>query len=195
MEKKIEKIASFVKTMHIDIIDGKFADNTTFMDPDPFKKYTGNIFFEVHLMVDNPIQYLHSFEDAGFKRFIGQIEKMPDIAAFIAEGQLRGEVGLAIDKQTSIGSLRDYLADIDVLLIMTIQAGFSGQTFLPELLDKVKKIREINTFIPIEIDGGVSENTIVEAKEAGVNRFVATSAIYNAETPEQNYMKLMGLVK
>src|SRR5438874_454398 len=86
--KRIELVKDFAKTIHIDIVDGKFANNLTFMDPTPFKKYTSDIFFELHLMVENPIQYLKPWADAGFKRFIGQIEKMPDQAEFVAQGQL-----------------------------------------------------------------------------------------------------------
>lgn len=84
MEKRIEIVKPFAKTIHIDVIDGKFADNTTFADPEPFKKYTSELFFEVHLMVENPSQYVEKWAAAGFRRFLGQVEKMPDQIAFVA---------------------------------------------------------------------------------------------------------------
>ena len=195
IEKKIEGIKSFVRTIHIDIVDGKFAPNTTFMDPKPFEKYTKHLFFEVHLMTDNPLQYLKPFADAGFKRFIGQVEKMPDIAEFVAEGQLVGEVGLALDKPTPVESLQINFDDLDCLLIMTIQAGLSGQQFLPELLEKVAKVKELVPELPIEVDGGINEETIGTARDKGANRFVTTSFLFRSEQPRRRYEHLRDMVK
>src|SRR4030043_2163899 len=92
---------SFSKNIHIDIIDGKFAPNTTFLNPGPFSKYTKDADFELHMMVEEPINYLKPWAQVGFKRFIGHIEKMSDQTDFVAQGQLLGEVGLAIDGPTS----------------------------------------------------------------------------------------------
>src|SRR5579859_189116 len=91
IEKKIEFVKPFAKTVHIDLLDGKFAPNITWLDPKPFKKFTNTMRFEVHMMVENPLQYLKPFSEAGFTRFIGHIEHMPDAAEFIAQGQLLGE--------------------------------------------------------------------------------------------------------
>ena len=107
IERKLELLKSFAKTVHIDIIDGKFADNTTFLDPGPFKKYEKDFLLEVHMMVDNPLQYLKPWAEAGFQRFLGHIEKMPDPVEFVAQGQLLGAVGLAIDGPTSLDVLND----------------------------------------------------------------------------------------
>src|ERR1051326_648316 len=101
IEKKIVLVKPFANTIHIDLLDGIFAPSKTFFDPTSFKKYSQDTFFELHMMVDNPVQYLQAWADAGIKRFIGQIEKMPDIAEFVAQGELLGEVGLALDTQTS----------------------------------------------------------------------------------------------
>src|SRR5689334_22078813 len=94
IESKIHTIKPFSNTIHVDLLDGKFAPNTTLLDPTPFKKYSNDFTLELHMMVDNPIQYLKPFADAGFKRFVGHVEKMPDQVAFVAEAQLYGEVGL-----------------------------------------------------------------------------------------------------
>lgn len=189
--ERIERILPFANAVHIDIVDGKFADNLTFMDPAPFKKYANDILLEVHLMVEEPLQYLKPFANAGFQRFIGHIEKMSDIPEFVAQGQLLGEVGLAVDGKTPIEAISDISPeDLDVVLVMTINAGFSGQSFMPEYLEKVKKLREKSTTLPIQIDGGVNADTIITAKEAGVTRFVVTSAIYNQQNPYEAYRLL-----
>jgi ribulose-phosphate 3-epimerase len=129
IERKIELVKGFTQVIHIDILDGKFADNTTFLDPAPFRKYSSDILFELHMMVDDPIQYVQPFADAGFKRFLGHVEKMPSVPEFVAKTQLLGEVGLAIDGPTSLEKVHVPYEDIDCLLFMTITAGFSGQSF------------------------------------------------------------------
>lgn len=201
IDHKIEQVKPFAKTIHIDVIDGMYVANKTFSDPVPFKKYTQELhsgqrgqdvgdkglLFEVHLMVDNPIAYLKPFADAGFHRFIGQIEKMPDQEEFVAQAQLLGEVALALDKQSSIDALQVSPDNLDALLIMTIQAGYSGQQFEEALLEKVKQLRQKYEYMPIEVDGGINDETIEIAAAAGANRFVATSFMYNFASPKEQF--------
>lgn len=200
IEKKLEIVKSFAQVIHIDILDGKFAENTTFLDPKPFKKYTSDMLFEVHMMVDNPLQYLDAFADAGFKRFIGHIEKMPDISDFVAKAQMLGEVSLAIDGPTSLEKVHVSYEDLDALLVMTIKAGFSGQSFDPVHLEKVKKAREASfrenqlREFPIEVDGGINDKTIIEAKNAGATRFITTSFLFGGEDPKKQYDLLKNLI-
>src|SRR5690349_9124437 len=94
IEQKIELVKPFVKSIHIDVCDGKFANNTTFADPEPFKKYTSDLLFEVHLMTEEPIQFIDAWAAVGFKRFIGQVEKMSDQAAFVTKAEELGYAGL-----------------------------------------------------------------------------------------------------
>lgn len=178
IEKKLELVKSFSPTVHIDILDGKFAPNTTFLDPAPFKKYSNELFLEIHMMVEEPIQYLKPFADAGFKRFLGHIEKMSDQVEFVAQGQLLGEVVLAIDGKTSLDAVKIPYDDVDGFLIMTINAGYSGQVFVPEYLKKVEILRTASNDIMIEVDGGINDQTIALAKDAGANRFVSTSFLF-----------------
>lgn len=193
IEKKIDLVLPFAKSLHVDILDGKFAPNTTFLDPKPFAKYKDKILLEVHMMVDEPINYLKPFAQAGFKRFVGHVEKMSDQVEFVAKGELLGEVGLAIDGKTSLDAVKVSYDDLDMLLFMTINAGFSGQAFAPEHLDKVRKVRESSN-IKIEVDGGINDQTILLARNAGVNLFSATSFIYK-ENSQRQFQILENLVK
>lgn len=196
IERKIELVRPFAKSIHIDIIDGKFAQNMTFLDPEPFAKYSKDIFFELHMMVDEPINYLDSFYKAGFKRFIGHIEKMSDQTEFVAKARLLGEVGLAVDGPTDPSLVKIPLSDLDCLLIMTIKSGASGQKFMPEYLKKIETLRQIQgESFAIEVDGGVNDQTILLAKNAGANRFAATSFIFNSENPFGQYTLLNNLLK
>lgn len=190
MEQKIQMVLPFVKKIHIDLLDGKFAPNTTSLDAAPFTAYTKDILFEAHLMVEDPLQYLDTFAKAGFKRFIGQVEKMPDVAAFVAKAESLGEVGLAVDTPTAVDSILPYIEDLDFVLVMTVKAGFSNQQFMPEMLEKVKKLREKAPFLPIEIDGGVNDMTIKDARKAGATRFVTTGFLFGSTNLQTQFALL-----
>ncbi len=187
IEKRIEVVLPFAESIHIDITDGKFVPDEVCLDPTPFKRYAGRVILEAHFMTDNPIQYIKPFAENGFVRFIGQVEKMPDITAFLAEAQLYGEAGLGIDGPTSLSVLDSInLEDLDVVQFYTGEkAGYSGATLLPERLEKVKALRARDAFLPIEIDGGVNDENILLAKEAGVTRFVTTGFIYKGDVKTQ----------
>jgi len=187
IERKIETVRPFAKSIHIDIIDGKFAPNTTFLDPAPFSKYAKDLFLELHMMVENPIQYLEPWASAGFRRFIGHIEKMPDQVEFIAQGQLLGEVGLAIDGPTDPSMIKVPYEDLDCVLLMAIKAGQSGQVLNPEYLKKAEILRSAQNDIIIEVDGGISDKTISLAKSSKANRFVSTSFIFIGQNPQERY--------
>ncbi|HSD98949.1 MAG TPA: hypothetical protein VLB73_04660 [Patescibacteria group bacterium] len=190
IEKRLEDCLSFAKSIHIDIVDGIFAPHSTWMDPSPFAKYAKKVQLEAHFMTDNPIQYIKPFANAGFVRFIGQIEKMPDPTAFVAEGQLWGEVGLALDGPTPLEDLKVDADDLDVVLLYVGQhAGSSGGVFVPERLEKIGKLREKDTLLPIEVDGGVNDENISALKDAGVTRFVSTGFLFNGN-PEEQFHKL-----
>ncbi len=186
MKAKIEPLLPFVESIHLDFLDGKFVNNSNFMDPAPFKEFADKVILEAHFMTENPLQYVKPFAYAGFKRFIGQIEKMPSIDEFVAEAEEYGEVGLAIDGPTSFADVTLPLEDLDVVLFYTGErAGFSGAVMDPTRLEKVKALREKDPFIAIEIDGGVNDENIVMAKEAGVTRFVTTGFIYKGDAKTQ----------
>lgn len=193
IEKKLELIKPFAKTVHIDFIDGKFANNTTFLDPKPFSKYKDDFILEAHLMVDDPLSYLKPLSGTGFKRFLGHIEKMPDQVEFVAAGQLLGEVGLALDGKTSLDKIKVPYDDLDCILLMMIDAGFSGQKFKSEYLEKIKQAR-VKTMIPIEVDGGMKDWSISEAKKAGANLFAVNSSIFKTKDPKGSFNALQTLL-
>lgn len=189
IEKKIQLISKFSKKIHVDLIDGKFAENTTFLDPLPFSDYADDIFFEAHLMVEEPLQYLPSLGQAGFKRFLGHIEKMSSQEEFVAQGQLLGEVGLALDLGTSTDLIKVPFEDLDAILLMTIRAGNSGKDFYMASVARIEELR-LKTQIPIEVDGGIDLQTLPMCKKAGANRFVSTSFISTAGNPQEAFASL-----
>lgn len=192
IEKKLQIIKPFSRRVHIDILDGKFSQEVSFNDPIPFAKYKDDFFMEAHFMVDNPVEYVKPFALAGFKRFLGHVEKMKEVEEFIAEGQIFGEVGLCLDLQTPISSISVPFDDFDCVLLMGVKAGESGQQFAPQVLEKIKDLRQV-TQIPIEMDGGINEETLIAAKAEGAERFVATSFIFKSLDQMQSYERLLSL--
>lgn len=181
IEAKIALVASHVPRVHIDIADNTLVANTTYFDAsglgDLISSYP-NLSFEAHLMVANPEKYIRELVDAGFKRLIAHIEAT-DPRVFLEEAKLESaEVGLAIDGSTEVEQLEPFLEEIDLALVMTIEAGFSGQPFLPETLEKVRAIRKHFADLPIAVDGGITAETARVAKDAGATRLVSTSFLY-----------------
>lgn len=191
IEKKIEIIKTFSNKIHIDFIDNNFSQNPTFLDPTPFSKYGSQLYLEAHLQVDEPINYLDSLSKAGFKKFIGNIEKMNSQVDFVAKAELLGEVGLGLNLNTSIEQLKVSFEDLDCVLLLSIPSNNSGLTFEETSLQKIKDLRS-KTFIPIETDGGINDQTLSQCKDAGANLFVSTSFI--TQDP-QNYFKLQKLLQ
>lgn len=192
IEKRLDLVKPFAKAIHIDLLDGKFAKNTSFSDPQAFMKYKGEFFFELHMMVEEPESYLEVWSKAGIGRFIGHIEKMNDQASFVSRAQNLGEVGLALDAHTSSEEVKVPLEDLDSLLIMTVKAGLSGQQFMPECLEKVRYFAPTG-IVPVEVDGGISLQTLPDAVKAGAKRAAVTSALFWHGEAEDNFHDLQKL--
>ncbi len=194
IESKLEQIKKFTNTVHVDIIDGKFVDNKTFLDPTPFKKYSADLFLEVHMMVIDPIEFIEPFAAAGFRRFLGHLEHMTSQKEFVTEAKKYGEAGLALDGPTHIKAIKVPFETLDTILIYTSKhVGFSGPALMDDRLDKIRHLRKL-TNLPIEVDGGINTKSIDRAKAAGAIRFVATSAIWDSENPAEKYKNLTDLL-
>ena len=186
IRERAKLVAPFIDWIHIDIADNRLVSNSSFLDPSPFKKLiqeTGKK-FELHMMIENPVSVSDEWVIAGFQRLLWHMEgikRTSDVRLKTAEIRGRGvEVGLAVDKETPVESVLPYLDDVDCVLIMTIKAGFSGQQFIPEMLDKARVIRERKPGLPIEVDGGINDETARMAVVAGATRLVSTSYIFNS---------------
>lgn len=196
IEKKLQDLKGVAKKVQIDFIDQAF-ENKTFLDPLPFKKYSDHFFLQAHLMVDDPTSYLEKLASSGFKGFIGQIEKMKSQDEFVALGQSLGEVGLALDLETDLSEVEINLADLDILLLMSVKAGRSGQEFDDQVLEKIRKAKDLIDPLEtkIEIDGGINDLTAKKAAEAGADLFVASSFLFQSEDIREQIEKLTLLVR
>jgi ribulose-phosphate 3-epimerase len=150
--------------------------------------------FELHLMVNEPIEYLERWSKAGFRRFLGHVEQMSDQTAFVSKAQELGEVGLVIDGKTPLSAVNVSWEDLDTFLVMTIDAGASGQVFQPQQLKKIESLAT-QTLLPLEVDGGIDDKTMVQAAKKGATRFVTTSYLFHqGAAPQDRYDHLLDLL-
>jgi len=170
--------------IHIDVMDGHFVPNLT-IGPEVIKKlrpFTKKI-FDVHLMISPVDNFIKDFSEAGADIITFHPEATPDISNTISLIKKEGKkVGISLKPKTKIEIIERYLDQIDLVLIMSVEPGFAGQKFMPEVLDKTKKIKQIiekrklNT--EIEIDGGINFDNCIQAKQAGANVLVSGSTIF-----------------
>ena len=192
LERDVKMIDhSAAEWVHIDVMDGVFVPNISFGFPvmKPVRKATTKI-LDAHLMIVNPEKYVKRFAEAGADYVTFHHEACDNPRATIAEIKAAGaKAGVSIKPATPAEAIFDYLAELDMVLVMSVEPGFGGQSFIPDSLDKVRTLRkEIDAKgynCLIEIDGGISAKNAREVFEAGVDVVVAGSAVFNSESPEQ----------
>ena len=185
---EIERVRPEADLLHVDVMDGHFVPNLTIGPPvvEALRAHT-DLFLDCHLMVDNPEVLLDDFAAAGANRCIVHIELGDPRARFAAMRDLDLGVGLVLNPPTPIDAVLPYLDEIDLLLVMSVNPGWGGQQFIPEVLDKVRTARRVidERGLPaeIEIDGGINAETGRVAAAAGADILVAGSAIFHADDP------------
>src|SRR5215213_443183 len=186
--RDVEEVSGIADLLHVDVMDGHFVPNLTIGPPvvKSLRKHT-DMFLDCHLMVDNPGVLLAEFAAAGADRCIVHVE-LGDPRPLFDELRSRDVgVGLVLNPPTAVDTVMPYLDQIDLLLVMSVNPGWGGQAFIPEVLDKVAAVRaEVDTrglACEIEIDGGVNVDTAGDAAAAGVDILVAGSAVFRADDP------------
>src|SRR5580700_1527730 len=174
----VARVADEVELLHVDCMDGHYVPNLTIGPPvvAALRPHTDR-FLDCHLMVDNPGRLMAAFADAGADGLSVHVE-LGDTAALLAQIAALGlRRGLAFEPQTPYDAVEPFLADIDVLLVMSVHTGYGGQPFIPDVLDKVRAARaEIDTrglHVEIEIDGGIKAANAGRARDAGVDILVS----------------------
>lgn len=177
--------------MHLDVMDGHFVPNITFGAPviKTVRSYT-DVPFDVHLMISEPLKYIDDFADAGADIITFHVESDSPIQETIDKIKSRGvKAGLVIKPNTPASAVFPYLKDLYMVLVMTVEPGFGGQSFMEDMLPKVAEIRteanKTNPQLLIEVDGGIAEGTIAKASKAGVDICVAGTAVFKADDSAQ----------
>lgn len=186
-EEVREVEAAGATLLHIDVMDGHFVPNISFgsLVMDAIKPYT-NLPLDVHLMIENPDQYIEQFAKAGAEYITVHVEACRHLHRTIQLIRSYGvKPGVVLNPHTPIETIKHVLEDIDLVLLMTVNPGFGGQKFIDSVVPKIAElsymIKQRNLDVEIEIDGGITAETIVSCAEAGATIFVAGSAIFGKE--------------
>lgn len=176
--------------IHLDVMDGRFVPNITFGEKviATARKAT-SLPLDVHMMVLEPENYFESFAEAGASGMTIHVEAAPHLQRQLARiRELGCLAGAAVNPGTSLGAIREVAADLDLLLIMTVNPGFGGQEFIPASVEKVSRARrlldEMRSRAALEVDGGIARDTIEKVWRAGADTFVAGNAVFSASDPK-----------
>jgi ribulose-phosphate 3-epimerase len=200
LENEISKISGVSDSLHLDIMDNIFVPNFTF----DLARATEIIAMttipvDSHLMINNPDDLAAKYAEAGSESVTFHIEAAINASQIIKDIKSNGgKVGIAIKPKTNLDLVAPYLPEIDMLLIMTVEPGFGGQSFMFDQMMKVEEARKSIEGISAEnillqVDGGISESTIATAAKAGADCFVAGSAVYKSDNPAAMVEKLRTL--
>jgi ribulose-phosphate 3-epimerase len=182
LEREVRRLEEAgVEVLHLDVMDGHFVPNLTYGMPivSALRKVTDSV-LDVHLMISEPERYAQQFIEAGADVITYHIETLPSPADLLQKTRDQGVLsGLAINPQTDLDLLLPHLSECDLVLIMSVQAGFGGQTLNPVALERLAQLRaELGPGVLLEVDGGVNEKTIGPCVAAGADLLVVGSALF-----------------
>ncbi|WP_136689785.1 ribulose-phosphate 3-epimerase [Halorhabdus amylolytica] len=178
----VSQVEGSVDLLHLDVMDGQFVPNISFGQPviASLRERT-DLYFDTHLMIERPSRYVEDFASVGVDRLTVHVEAREDTRAIVEEIHDHDmDAGVALNPDTDIEAIEPLLDTVDMVLVMSVQPGFGGQSFEPETLDRVERIAE-QTDTEIEVDGGVDEETGPRCAEAGVDTFVIGSSLFGRE--------------
>lgn len=184
---------------HLDVMDGRFVPNISYgpMVID-FMRKTTTKFFDVHLMIEEPGNYAEAFKNAGADNLTVHYEACPHLHRNIQQIKALGmQAGVALNPHTPVEFLKDIIGDLDLVLIMTVNPGFGGQSFIPQSITKIKELRKMidekSYKAKIEVDGGITLENAKEVVEAGADVLVAGSTVFKCANPADTIAKLKAI--
>ena len=173
--------------LHFDVMDGLFVPSISFGVPvlESIRKKT-DLFLDVHLMIQEPIRYVQAFADAGADLINVHYEASEDLPATLEAIRKTGKkAGITIKPKTPVSVLRDYIDQVDLILMMSVEPGFGGQKFIPETMDRLRELRamlnESKNPPMLEVDGGITVSNVAEVLAAGADTIVAGSAVFRGD--------------
>lgn len=192
MVRQAERFADYVQ---LDIMDGRFVPSRSITYQDLIA-LSIKVSWEAHLMVEQPEDYLESLMKAGAQKVLFHYESTSSPQTVISRARELGlEIGLAVNPETDVPTILQLVNEVDSVLFLTVHPGFYGSQFIPQVLNKVVKLRRIRPSIEIGADGGIKENNIVQVARVGVDVIYIGSAIFLQSQPAEKYRNLVALVR
>lgn len=194
VKRKVEVVEEVANLIHVDVADGKQVKGTTLLDFSGLDDFETSCVFEIHLMVQNPLDFL----EPKLKRVI-KICSQIEVAAhttksFVAQAKKLGyKVGLSLKEETPLTQLTPYLKDIDYVQLLSIEPGAQGRPFDPKVVDKIKHLRKDHPHLYIQVDGGIDEEHLMKILKAGANGAVIGSHIFESPSPQEAVQKFKKL--
>lgn len=181
INEEILTVESHCDWIHVDVMDGHFVPNIT-MGPCIVKALKSKLPLDVHLMIENPEQYVDDFAKAGAAILTVHQEATVHLHRLIQQIKSLGvKAGVSLNPATPVSTLKDVLGDLDMVLVMSVNPGFGGQKFISSAVDKIQELRASRSDLLIEVDGGINAETSKLCIEAGADVLVAGSFIFKAE--------------
>lgn len=196
LEAELKKCES-AELIHLDVMDGHFVPNISIGAPViKAMKRVCSVPFDVHLMISDPLKYIEDFADAGADIITFHTECESDINETINKILECGcKAALAVKPATPVEAVYPYIDKLSMVLVMTVEPGFGGQSFMGNMMPKIERLRADFPDIDIQVDGGVNAKTIKTCARAGANVFVAGSAVFKSENPQETIALLKNNAK
>ncbi len=187
--EQVSMVGDYADVIHVDVMDGHYVPNLTFgpMIVSAIRPFT-KLPLDVHLMVSNPLQWIEPFAKAGADTLVVHAEACTHMLRALDLIKTQGcSAGVVINPGTPINVLEEFLPFVDMVLLMTVNPGFGGQSYIPSMTDKIRRTRELldesGRSIHLQIDGGVNKNNIKKLHEAGADMIVVGSSVYAEPDP------------
>ncbi|OGO22134.1 MAG: hypothetical protein A2144_00905 [Chloroflexi bacterium RBG_16_50_9] len=195
LEKMVRQTEDFTGRAQFDIMDGEFVPSRS-ISCEHIARITMNLKWEAHLMVMHPDTYIKDFKQAGAEKIVFHYEATDSPRKVIALIRNLGmKVGLAINPETSVDAIASLVIELDSLLFLSVNPGFYGSQFIPEVLSKITGFREAHPNLETGIDGGIKESNIIQIARTGVDVVYVGSAIFLQPDPAESYRRLISLAR